>query len=53
VKLYWKVKRNGKWSWEPAEIGYMTFSDWITVLSPSGAGITCDCVRCIQPEESE
>jgi hypothetical protein len=53
VKLYWKVKRNGKWAWVPAEIGTMTVGDWITVLSPGGAGITCTCATCLHQEDKE
>ena len=23
AKLYWRIKRNGKWTWRPAEVIYM------------------------------
>jgi len=23
AKLYWRVKRDGKWTWKPAEVIYM------------------------------
>jgi hypothetical protein len=31
VKLYWRVKRNGKWTWRPAII-----EDEITVVDANG-----------------
>lgn len=51
MKLYWKVKREGKWHWIPAEVGTMTVADWWTVLSPGGSGISCQCSACRQEEE--
>ena len=53
MKLYWKVKNDNQWKWVPAEIGYLTLSDWITVLSPEGAGIRCQCSQCIHLEEEK
>lgn len=27
MKLYWRYKKNGKWSWKPAKVGSRIISD--------------------------
>ena len=35
-KLYWRVKKNGKWTWQPAQLaeedGVLTWIQCVTVL---------------------
>ena len=31
AKLYWRVKRDGKWTWRPADVIFESDDGWIQV----------------------
>ena len=38
MKLYWRVKRNGKWTWRPANVNFekinvVTNNLWVEILT--------------------
>lgn len=33
AKLYWRVKRNGKWTWRPADMAPIALDGWIRVYN--------------------
>ncbi len=52
AKLYWRVKKDGKWTWTPAHVPLIVEEGFV-VVPPHPPGCWCGGDSCLQQDREE